>query len=186
MAKPKKTDFVITNDFSRGTVLTVIAALKLNTVWRVIIKPWSEAEGISDAQRRLYWMVLTDMQNTAANEMAGRTKDQWHLAMKRRFLMPIYEREFSDYAEMLEAVRRCGVEERKALLKWIASETSITRKCENDQSTGEKGDRKMIRIMREYLDVVMRYARSHGVVLRIDVRVFEEAMGYEYSERLAA
>jgi len=178
--KPKKTSFMVSNAFTRGMALAAVAALNFDKIWRVAIKPWSEVEGISDAQRRLYWMVLTDLQNTEANELAGRTKDQWHLAMKRRFLMPIYEREFSDYAEMLTTVRKCADDERKALLKWIAAETSITRKCDNDPTTGEKADRKMIRIMREYLDCVMQYARNHGVLLRIDARIFAEAMGYEY------
>lgn len=185
--KPKKTNFTVSSAFSRGTVLAVIAGLDLSKVWTVIVKPYSETEGISDAQRRLYWMILTDMQNTDMNEMAGRTKDQWHYAMKRKFLVPIYEREFSDYAKMLARVRLCDDENRKELMRWIAHETSITRKCENDEKTGEKADRKMIRIMREYIDAVMRYARQHGVILRIDLRVFEEAMGDDFRKyRLAA
>lgn len=180
MKKPKKTNFIITNAFTRGMALAAVAALTGSKAMQVIIRPFAPGESISDAQRRLYWMVLTDLQNTDVNDMAGRTKDQWHYAMKRRFLMSIYCREFADYAEMVAAVERCPELERKELMKWIAKETSITRKCEDDPITGEKAEGRMIRIMREYLDAVMRYARSHGVLLRIDARVFAEAMGYEY------
>ncbi len=178
--KPKKTSFLITNAFTRGMALAAVAALKFDTTMQVIIRPFKPGESITDAQRRLYWMLLTDLQNTDVNELAGRTKDQWHLSMKRRFLLPIYCREFRDFSEMVEAVRRCPDEERKALMQWITKETSIARKCEDDPVTGEKAEGKMIRIMREYIDYVMNYARSHGVLLRIDAKVFAEAMGYEY------
>lgn len=187
MAKAKKTNFLVTNAFTRGMALAAVAALRFDAAWQVIIRPFKEGESITDAQRRLYWMILTDLQNTSVNELAGRTKDQWHVGMKRRFLLPIYCREFADFAEMVATVERCPDDERKALMKWIAKETSITRKCEDDPVTGEKSEGKMIRIMREYIDCVMRYARYHGVLLRIDEKVFAEAMGYEYKQtRIAA
>lgn len=187
MAKVKKTNFLVTNAFTRGTALAAVAALKFDTAWQVIIRPFKEGESITDAQRRLYWMILTDLQNTDVNELAGRTKEQWHVGMKKRFLLPIYCREFRDFAELVESVRRCSEAESKEIMKWIVKETSITRKCEDDPVTGEKSEGKMIRIMREYIDYVMRYARGHGVLLRIDARIFAEAMGYEYqSHRVAA
>jgi len=180
--KPKKTNFLITNAFTRGMALAAVAALKGDKAMQVIIRPFKESEGITDAQRRLYWMLLTDLQNTDVNDLAGRTKDQWHIFMKRRFLLPIYCRESADFAGMVETVKRCGDEERKSMMRWIIKETSITKKCEDDPITGEKSDGKMIRIMREYIDCVMNYARGHGVLLRIDARIFAEAMGHEYQK----
>lgn len=186
-AKAKKTNFLITNAFTRGMALAAVAAVKFDTTMQVIIRPFKPGEAITDAQRRLYWMLLTDLQNTEVNEMAGRTKDQWHYGMKRKFLMNIYCREFSDYAGMVAAVDRCNPEDKQYLLKYIAKETSITRKCEDDPITGEKAEGKMIRIMREYIDCVMTYARNHGVQLRIDARIFAEAMGRTYQDyRMAA
>lgn len=181
-AKAKKTNFLITNAFTRGMALAAVAAVKFDTTMQVIIRPFKPGEAITDAQRKMYFFILTDLQNTDVNELAGRTKDQWHIAMKRRFLLPIYCREFSDFAEMVEAVRRCPELERKELMKWITKETSITRKCEDDPITGEKAEGKMIRIMREYIDCVMTYARNHGVQLRIDARIFAEAMGRPYQD----
>lgn len=181
--KPKKTNFLITNAFTRGMALAAVAALKFDKQWQVIIRPFKPGEAITDAQRRLYFMVLADLQNTDVNELAGRTKDEWHYQLKRRFLMPIYEREFKDFAEMLETVRECTPEQEKRLMRGIAKELTITRKCEDDPISGEKAEGKMIRVMREYIDCVMTYARNHGVQLRIDAWVFAEAMGYEYQHQ---
>ena len=180
MSKPIR-KFTVRNAFTRGTALTVIAALDLSKVWIIKITLYNAQEGITDAQRRLYWQCMEDLAKTDINELAGNDKNYWHRRMKRKFLIDLYAQNDSDFGEMVDSVRAVKQHDNHAYLiylKFLFKETSIIRKFETDETTGESGAKKSIRVMREYLTLVMDWARNRGVLLKIDRRVFEEAMGY--------
>ena len=178
--KPQKR--VIRNAFERGQVLMIISAFTdFKSPLEVSIKKFSEYEGITDAQRRLYWQCMTDLKNTDINELAGKDKDDWHAEMKEKFLINIYSQNDSDFAKMVAALKNLrrfpdAHEEYTYLRQFVLDETSIMRKFEDDELTGEKGNAKAIRVMREYLTKVMDWARFQGVRLKIDSKLLELAM----------
>lgn len=174
--KPKKQEWIVDSTFKRSSVLAVIAAIKCVVPMLVIIKPYNKQEGIRDAQRRLYWQIMGDLAATDQNEIAGHDKDYWHLKMKLRFLLPIYERELPQYAEMIALFKQCEIEAGRNLYVGLARLCTITEKTDTPQQ--------MVLIMREYIQKCMDYARHKGVLLTIDKNLFETAMGeaLRYSE----
>jgi hypothetical protein len=133
----------------------------------VLVKKFTRDDLRSAAQNRLMWMWYTDMEKTTVNEWSGRSKEDWHFEMKRRFLVPIFERDDDAYALMLVALRnvyKSGMkQEAEALHKHIVSETSTT-DADVKQFT-------------EYLNEIHRFCGMNGIWLRTDQRLFDEAMG---------
>ena len=168
-AKPKKQEWIVDSPFVRCSVLAVIAAITCVVPMLVIIKPYNKQEGIRDAQRRLYWQIMGDLSATDQNEIAGHSKDYWHLKMKLRFLLPIYERELPQYAEMIALFKQCEIEAGRNLYVGLARLCTITEKTDTPQQ--------MVLIMREYIQKCIDYARGNGVLLTIDKKLFETAMG---------
>jgi hypothetical protein len=121
----------------------------------------------SAAQNRLMWMWYTDMEKTTVNEWAGRSKEDWHFEMKRRFLVPIFERDDEGYALTLVALRnvyKSGMKkESEALHKHIVNETSTT-DADVKQFT-------------EYLNEISRFCGMNGIWLRTDQHLWDSAMG---------
>jgi hypothetical protein len=121
----------------------------------------------SAAQHRLYWLWNTDCAKTAINEWAGRDKNDWHFDFKKRFLVPIYERDNMNYAMMLAAIRnvwRNGMkQDAETLHKHIVSETSTT-DADVKQFT-------------EYLNEISRFCGANGIRLRTDQNLLDLAMG---------
>jgi hypothetical protein len=119
------------------------------------------------AQNRLYWAWITDMSNTLINEHAGNDKSWWHFEMKKRYLVPIYERDNESYAITIETIRkvyRQGMkQESQELFKFIVKETSTT-------------DAK-IKQFTEYLTEIQRFCDYAGIRLRTDDRFYDEAFG---------
>jgi len=117
-----------------------------------------DADQRSVAQNRLYYMWLTDMQNTDINEYAGNESEWWAFEMKRLFLCKIYERDSQSYAESIEAVRHIYsqgmIVESENLHQFIVNETS-TKKATVKQFS-------------EYLNYIERYCHERGMTLRTD------------------
>lgn len=144
--------------------LELMASLKIGGTYKAVFtKPKGDQRRV--AQNRLMWRWLTDMQNTQVNEFAGTTKEDWHLKMKRKFLINIYERDDSSYADMVESLRdvyRAGLKkEFEVLLNGIADKTSTT------EAT--------VTQFTEYLECIERYAHSCGISLKTDLEMYNKA-----------
>lgn len=104
---------------------------------------------MSDQQRRLYWMWIGILADFFGNE-----KDDFHLEMKKKFLIGIYIEHHEGFSEMVEAVRLVKSTDTKSwevLAGHILSNVSIT-----DANVSE---------MAEYLTLVDRFAIYNGVRL---------------------
>lgn len=128
--------------------------------------PRSAKEQRSIAQNRLYWAWMTDLERTQVNEFAGYLKDWWHNEMKRRFLIPIFERDSQEYAETMQSLRdvyKSGMKkESKKLMEFILENTSIT-------------DCNVLQFM-EYLRGIESFAHEKCVQLRTDYDYYHIAM----------
>jgi predicted mannosyl-3-phosphoglycerate phosphatase (HAD superfamily) len=133
----------------------------------VELKKLTKEDIRSAAQNRLLWTWYTDMSKTTVNEWAGRDKEDWHFEMKKRFLVPIFERDNESYALMLVALRKVYMQGMKAeagaLYKHIVAETSTTG-ATTVQFT-------------EYLNEISRFCGHSGIWLRTDDRLLAMAMG---------
>lgn len=147
--------------------LEVMEQIPANKKVLVEIKELSKKDLRSTFQNRLYWRWLTDASETQINEQAGKTKDEWHIELKRKFLMPIFERDDAGYAAMLVTMRKLyksGFKgESEELIKFIVDKTSTT-----DAS---------IKQFTEYLNDIERHLHSLGISLRTDPEIYRTAMG---------
>jgi hypothetical protein len=121
----------------------------------------------SASQRSLYWMILTDMQNTNVNEHAGLTKEEHHLAMKKEYLCNIYERDDEEYAHMIDSLRTVYKEGMRSqaveLQKSIVNLTSTTNAS--------------VKQFSEYLECVTRWCNERGISYRLPEDMLKKAMG---------
>lgn len=120
---------------------------------------------IADAQRRLYWAWLTDMSKTKVEAVSGRTKEEYHWEMKERFLIPIFVRDDSEFAEMYSLYSRLtiGVSlwEKQAIKGKFLGDLSITDACK-EQAT-------------EYLRDIESFCWTNGIELRTNRHLYEMA-----------
>ncbi len=130
------------------------------------LRKLSKEDVRSAAQNRLLWMWYTDASKTTVNEYSGWTKEDWHFEMKKRFLVPIFERDDEGYALMLVSLRKVysqGLKaEAEALFKHIVKETSTT------QASAQQ--------FTEYLNEIHRFCGVNGIWLRTDQRLWDLAM----------
>ena len=93
----KKTIILKTPEHFRAAI-TALDQLKEQDIHQLEIRPYKA--NLSAEQRGLYWMwiQLISLSN-------GDTKEGVHLMYKRRFLMPIFEREKQWFRELVESVR---------------------------------------------------------------------------------
>jgi hypothetical protein len=125
----------------------IIKSLKTDVWHEVIIKEYKR--NISAEQRGLYWQWLTIR---ASN--LGSTKEDEHLDCKRRFLIPIFERDDSDFAEMVESIRKLHKEKHPLafnLADLVVKKTSI-----RDATTKQ---------MSEYMDDIEKDSATLGIRL---------------------
>jgi hypothetical protein len=126
-------------------------------------------DSLSDSQRRLYWAWMTDMSKTKVESIAGRTKEDWHWEMKERYLIPIFIRDDSEFAEMYYVYK--GIIERLALT--IKSAQTIKEKFLGDLSITDATPQQAI----EYLNDIEQFCHSQGVMLRTDSNLYLTATG---------
>lgn len=114
------------------------------------------------AQNRLYQLWLTII----ADEL-GETKEDEHYDLRRRILLPIYERDDSGYAEMLNSVRKVhrlgGKAEAKIQADFIIKHTSTTAAT--------------VKQFTEYLKEIERDMVSKGISLPHPEDRYYQAMG---------
>lgn len=116
----------------------------------------------STAQNALYWLWVTVL----AGEH-GLTKEDVHADLKKRLLLPIYERDDLGYGAMVQAVRKVHTEgyreDAQALADEIVRLTSTTR-ANVDQFT-------------EYLNEIEKDSVGKGIYLPHPEDRYREAMG---------
>ena len=113
----------IISEEHRNRVLEIIKALPLDPYHDVLIKEHGKDRTLD--QNALYWKWLTII-----GAELGETKEDLHEQYKDRFLVPIYERDNPEYAEMIQALRavwKHGMKgEAVSLRKKIVALTSTT------------------------------------------------------------
>lgn len=154
--------------------LEYLESLEPNQEVAVTVKKAKKEEIRRAAQNRLYWMWLDDMQNTTCNEHAGTTKNEWHVQMKRKFLLPIYEREgkspefvhLNPYAITMDALRSAyrngAVREVDILLNEVARKSTTTEAS--------------VKQFAEYLTEIQRFCWKQGIWLRTDDGLMDMAI----------
>ena len=136
------------------------------------VKDMSKSETRKACQNRLYWSWLHDMEKTSINEHAGNTDKDWHIRLKKDYLLPIFERDSQEWAETLESLRdvhRAGLkDECRRLIDHIVKQ---------DLSTTDA----TIKQFCEYLTCVERFAHMNGILLRTDSALYSAAFGEKKS-----
>lgn len=139
----------------------------------VSVKKATKTELRRSAQNRLYWAWITNMSKATVNEYAGWSKEDWHFEMKKRFLVPIFERDEPEYAltiETLRTVYRTGMkQESERLHKYVVKETSTTQASVQQFS--------------EYLTEIQRFCGMAGIWLRTDEALMQMAIDYDREEK---
>jgi hypothetical protein len=121
---------IIDSEAQRDKARQWLDSVPLEPAQMLTIRKYVKKDLLKASQRQLYWLWLTDMQNTTINLHAGHTKDSWHFRMKHRYLVPIYERDNPDYALLLASIgdvlHQGMMDAYTVLWKHVISETSIT------------------------------------------------------------
>jgi len=156
-----KKRFVIYNEDEKKLAVAFIAALPIEPNHYIRIDEYRENRSLE--QNALNWVWCTHIA-----EEYGETKDAVHFRHKKEILVPIFERDDEEYAEMLEAVRavyRKGMKtDAKLLERKIVKLTSTT----NANVTQ----------MAEFLTEIERTYIARGIVLpKRDQRQYDVAMG---------
>jgi len=113
----------------------------------VVIK--KHKNDLSGQQRKLYWMWIGILADNFGNE-----KDEFHVEMKKKFLVGIYCEHHDGFSDMVAAVRKVQHDDEetwRTLSAHIIKNISIT-----DANVSE---------MREYLNLIDRFAVDNGVRL---------------------
>lgn len=135
-----KTKIIVTNEQLRNRAVQVCGSVPLDTPHVVEIRPYKKNR--SEQQNRYYWAIITII---AAD--LGLTKDEMHDEYKERFLLPIFIRDDSGYAEMVGAVLAAD----SGLMRQVVKLTSTTQ-CSVKQ-------------FGEYLDEIKHNACGLGIRL---------------------
>lgn len=147
-----------------------LKSLEPNTEIVVSVKKATQEQLRKSSANRLMWAWLTDMQNTDVNEYAGMTKEAWHFEMKKRFLVPIYERENPEFALTVEMIRTVYRANLKAEANHLFE--SIVREASTTTATVQE--------FAEYLTCIEGFCREKGIWLRTDAGLMELAMSGNY------
>jgi hypothetical protein len=161
-----KQEFIVTDKQVRFKAYEAVKAITQNPVMKVTITEYKKNR--SAAQNSLYWAWLTDCENTACNEHAGKTKDDWHLEFKEKSLLNIFLKdETKIYARLLGALYQIkvdfGSDAYDLQYKFIIEKLSTT-EANVAQFT-------------EYLTDIERFCHSVGIQLRTDSDMYRQAMG---------
>ena len=119
----KATTIILKDPSLFARVVEVLDSLPKDRLYECVIRPHKAS--LSSNQRRLHWAWMTQK-----SEQTGYTKEECHLDCKKRFLVPIFERDDKDYSIMIDSVRdvhRKGMPgHAQHLQKQIIKMTSIT------------------------------------------------------------
>lgn len=153
-----KQTFHLINDSIRSRVIDAVK--RAPEGMDVIIQ--KHTDNRSAAQQGLQWLWYTFI----AGE-TGETKEEVHERYKERFLVPIYERDDTQYAEMIESVRsvhRGGMKKEAAAMKNEIVKLTSTTKANVQQ-------------MGEYLTEIERDNMGNGIYLPRPEDRYRDAMG---------
>ncbi|MDT8419373.1 MAG: hypothetical protein RQ754_02990 [Desulfuromonadales bacterium] len=151
---------VLRTEQDRNRLREIVGGLSLDSPKEVEIKEHKANRSVS--QHRLMWVW-----NTVLGAELGESKEEIHERNKERFLVPIYERDDPEFAEMIEAVRevyRAGMQEKAQMLfRRIVKLTSTT--------TAN------VKQMTEYLDEIEKDAMNLNIYLPHPEDLYREAFG---------
>jgi hypothetical protein len=123
MVMEKQTFFLADEGVAKRVCAIINAGVRRGEEFQVTITP--EKEEITAAQRRTYWMWLTEI----GNEL-GDTKEYYHRFYKKEFLVNIYRRDDEGYEAMIQAwiaaKKHLSAADAKVMGEWILDNTSIT------------------------------------------------------------
>jgi len=152
--------FVIQSKEVLARLVAYIEAQPAKPLLEVTVKEYHKDRTL--AQNRLYWDWVT----VISNEL-GLTKEDEHKDLKKRMLVPIYERDDESYAAMIQAVRKVHKlghhQEAKDLADKIVDLTSTT-----DAS---------VKQFTEYLNEIERDMMGKGIALPHPEDRYYTAMG---------
>ena len=159
----KKKTFVIRNE---NVINQLVYFLKTwpedGELWEVVVRLHKKDRSL--AQNTLYWMWATII----GNEL-GLTKEDVHEDLKKRMLVPIYERDDDGYCAMVNTVRKLYTdgfrEDSKMLAKGIVRLTSTTNASVQQFS--------------EYLSEIEKDMIQKNIILPHPDDLYHDAMGYE-------
>ncbi len=155
----KKT-FTIRSKDVISRVTAFLEAQPPEPILEVVVKNHQQDRSL--LQNSLYWMW-----NTVISDEWGWSKEDVHIDLKRRLLVPIYERDDTGYAAMIQAVRKVHtqgfVQEAKAMQKEIIKLTSTTNAT--------------VKQFTEYLNEIERDMTDKGIALPHPEDKYESAMG---------
>ena len=132
----------------RNRAVTIANSMPLDDIHEIIIRPWKRDR--SAEQNSYYWKILTVIGNDLGN-----TKDEQHCIYKRMFLVPIFTRDDSEYAEMIGAIDAM----RKQHLGLVCD--VLDREIVKLTSTTQAN----VKQMSEYIDDIQNHATSLGIRL---------------------
>jgi len=107
-----KVSLVVINEQVKSRALDAVRSLSFDEPHTVKIEPVEKNRSI--AQHRLKWLWVSDIA-----DFGGETKEEANRRLKKRFLVPIFERDDAEYAAMIETVRevhRQGMKEQAVKL----------------------------------------------------------------------
>jgi len=117
-------------------------------------------------QNRLYWSWLHSCETTDINEKSGMTSEEWHILLKKQFLVKIFERDDDGYAIMMQSLR-------DIYRKGLKSECDVMRNhIIRETSTADCS----VKQFSEYLNEIERYLHSCGIILKTDNEIYKTAM----------
>lgn len=155
MSKRHPVNVVIRDDYGKRKAVTLINNLKLFEGERleVVIRPYKETR--SQQQHKLYWKWITII----ADE-TGHSKDQMHEQLKRRFLLPILEREDAQFGQIMANLRKAWRDGHKELAEQLNAAVVLNAST-TVLSVGS---------MTEYLNSVKDFADEHDIQVPIPER----------------
>lgn len=160
MLKLKPKTFIIRSLGVIDNLAEYLKGLPLDPLVEVVVKPHKLDRSL--AANSLYWLWATVL----AGEQ-GLTKEEIHEDLKKRLLLPIYERDNPDYAAMVQAVRRVHREGYRAESEALSRE--IIRLTSTTTATVEQ--------FTEYLNEIEKDSANRGIFLPRPEDRYGAAMG---------
>ena len=123
-----------------------------DTLYEIVIRKHKSTRSIE--QNSTLWMWATELQDTDVNELAGHDKQYWYDKFKRKFVLPILERdEGADFSEIRTLYAKSSPVQQEKLKQLIADAIHVS-----DLDVTQTS---------EAMEAFMQYAVNHGVLLTI-------------------
>lgn len=152
------TTYRIASPQDQSTVWDAVLALPLDGSHVVEVKKRKETR--SQAQSRLRWLWMTQLERQLVGEGVGRTKEQWNSFFKIRFMKDILINQDTDYADFFDKV---GAMYRAS----ITANSDYRHKLFLEEVIGESIRTEWLKTngMTEFLNAIDEWAISRGIRL---------------------